>query len=63
MSADLLRRAVTAIRDEHSREDVDDLDVSCFYLAVADWLAEVAIGGNERMHALAVARAYLGEQS
>ena len=36
-----------------------------FALAVADWLDAVAIGGaeSERLHALTVARAYLGEQS
>lgn len=67
VSADVLRRAAALMREQHG----PDHKRHEMWAAMADWLDSVAraveydhsINDADRTHALAVARAYLGEQS
>lgn len=72
MSAEILRRAATEIRDEWGDRGTAWHRVVSFHLAVADWLddeaseippgaSETKWGPIENAPAVKVARAYIGE--
>jgi hypothetical protein len=72
VSAEVLRRAATGIRDEWAGAD-PGVKPTAFYLAVADWLEHAAkaaerdaVDGYQmgpRYPGLLLARTYLGEES